>query len=76
MEESFQTAGSEAQLSTARWLDYRNKVARKVQFPVNYQQQVGNEFGWWWWCANPFSCQTNSVELSSGCVKVRVEFEL
>merc|ERR1711874_238582 len=37
--ESFQTGESEAQLSTARWLDYRQKVAKKIQFPVSYQQQ-------------------------------------
>ena len=42
MEESFQTMETEAQLSTSRWLDYRQKVAKKVQFPVNHQQQVRN----------------------------------
>jgi len=41
--ESFQTDGSGSQLSTAKWLDYRQKVDKKVQFPVNYHQQGSDD---------------------------------
>ena len=40
--ESFLTDLSGELLSTDKWLDYRRQVDNKVQFPVDYPQQVGN----------------------------------
>ena len=39
-EESFQTDRTGERMSAAKWLDYREQVAPKVQFPIQFPDQV------------------------------------